>query len=41
MTTVNGDPFAALNTSGTGATPKKKADTLGQADFMQDDVRGE
>ena len=35
MTTVNGDPFAALNTSGTGATPKKKADTLGQADFMR------
>lgn len=35
MTTVNGDPFAALNASGTGATPKKKPDTLGQADFMR------
>lgn len=36
MTTVNGDPFAALNTSTTGAaTTAKKADTLGQADFMR------
>ena len=36
MTTVNGDPFAALNTSTTGtATAAKKADTLGQADFMR------
>ena len=36
MTTVNGDPFAALNTGTTGAaTTAKKADTLGQADFMR------
>ena len=36
MTTVNGDPFAAINTGTTGATPTaKKADTLGQADFMR------
>lgn len=36
MTTVNGDPFSALNTGTTGAvTTAKKADTLGQADFMR------
>ena len=36
MTTVNGDPFAALNTSTTGAaTTAKKADTLGQADLLR------
>ncbi|MFT3668563.1 MAG: flagellar hook capping FlgD N-terminal domain-containing protein [Pseudoxanthomonas sp.] len=36
MTTVNGDPFAAINTATTGAaTTAKKADTLGQADFMR------
>ncbi len=35
MATINGDPFAAINASTTGATAAKKADTLGQADFMR------
>ncbi|MEL1266425.1 flagellar hook capping FlgD N-terminal domain-containing protein [Pseudoxanthomonas putridarboris] len=34
MTTINGDPFAAINSSGTGAATKK-TENLGQADFMR------
>ncbi|WFC40466.1 flagellar hook capping FlgD N-terminal domain-containing protein [Pseudoxanthomonas sp. SE1] len=35
MTTINGDPFAAINNATSGAATTKKADTLGQADFMR------
>lgn len=35
MTTINGDPFAAINNASSGAATTKKADTLGQADFMR------
>lgn len=35
MTTVNGDPFAAINTSTTGNATTKKNDSLGQAEFMR------
>ena len=35
MTTVNGDPFAAINNSSTGTAATKKKDTLGQAEFMK------
>ncbi len=35
MTTVNGDPFAAINTQTTGAGANKKKDSLGQAEFMR------
>lgn len=35
MTTVNGDPFSAINNSTVGAATAKKKDTLGQAEFMR------
>lgn len=34
MTTINGDPFAAINTQN-GTTGTKKEQSLGQADFMR------
>lgn len=35
MTTVNGDPFSAINNATNGAAAPKKKDTLGQAEFMK------
>jgi flagellar basal-body rod modification protein FlgD len=35
MATINGDPFAAINTATTGTPTNKKPENLGQADFMR------